>query len=82
MQADCPRCGHPHRGAHQTNGCGMTLEIALALRQFRAANGVRWKSKLRELWMRGADEGVLRQARNVVGPGGRRLEKIQRTYLS
>jgi hypothetical protein len=45
------------------------------LREYRLANGVRWKSKLRTLWTSGEDEGLLRQARNMIGP--RRIDKIE-----
>jgi hypothetical protein len=68
-------------GPHKVNGCGMTPELARALNAYRLANGKRWKGRLRLLWLRGHDEGELRQIRNVVGPGGRRLEKIEQTLL-
>lgn len=79
MQTDCPKCGHARNGPHRVNGCGMTAEIVEALRSFKRLHGAMWKHRLRLLWESGRDEGALRQARQVVGPGGRRLEKIQRT---
>ena len=80
MQADCPRCGHSRMGPHRNKGCGMTDTLFAALKAFRAKEGKRWKSILREVWFLGQDTGTLRELRNVVGPGGNRLEKIER-YL-
>ncbi len=50
------------------------------LRAFAKQHGRTWKSKLRTLWMRGADANepdghLLRQVRNRVGPSG--LEKVE-----
>jgi hypothetical protein len=45
-------------------------DIVEGLRQFRAEHGVQWKAKLRRLWSSGQDEGVLRRARNAIGPTG------------
>jgi hypothetical protein len=74
----CPRCGQMR--VHHPNGyyeCPVPREVTEALRQFRDDNGRRWKSKLRELWMQGADadDFLLRQARNMIGPT--RLDKIE-----
>jgi hypothetical protein len=57
----------------------MTDEQRDQLKQFAAQHGRNWKSKLRELWMRGADANepsghLLRQVRNQVGPSG--LDKV------
>lgn len=57
----------------------MRDELVEALRQFKKTNGKRWKSTLREMWFSGEGEGHLRELRNIVGPGGRRLEKIEKT---
>lgn len=48
----------------------LPLDVEAALREFAAAHGRTWKSKLRDLWTSGRDEGPLRQARNVLGPSG------------
>jgi hypothetical protein len=55
--------------------CPVPKEVIERLREYRLANGVRWKSKLRTLWTSGEDEGLLRQARNMIGP--RRIDKIE-----
>jgi hypothetical protein len=39
-----------------------------AMEQFALENGRNWRSKLRQLWNSGKDEGGLRLARNVYGP--------------
>ena len=44
--------------------------MVAALRQFRDLHGRKWKAALRSLWESGLDEGVLRQARNLIGPSG------------
>jgi len=46
------------------------VEVIERLKQFKAENGRLWKSKLRELWFTGADadDALLRQARNLIGP--------------
>ena len=49
-------------------------EVIEALRKFAAANGRCWKSKLRTLWNTGKDDGLLRQARNIIGPN--EIDKI------
>lgn len=46
----------------------ITDEQRRALREFADKHGVQWKARLREMWMRGQDEGHLRQVRNEVGP--------------
>jgi len=45
------------------------------LRQFAQENGRTWRAKLRHLWNIGQDEGLLRQARNTIGPSG--LDKVK-----
>jgi hypothetical protein len=49
-------------------------EILAALRSYKELHGRRWKSILLHLWESGQDEGVLRRARNIVGPSG--LDKL------
>jgi hypothetical protein len=73
----CPTCGemrgnHP-RGLYE---CPVPEAVIAALRAFRDKHGPRWKAKLCELWMQGedADDTLLRQARNMIGP--RRLYKL------
>lgn len=73
----CPTCGrmrifHPEAKLYQ---CPVPKEVIESLREYKRANGARWKAKLRELWTRGEDEGLLRQARNMIGP--RRIDKIK-----
>lgn len=73
----CPTCGvmrihHPHNAIYD---CPVPKEVTAALLAFKVANGLRWKSKLRSLWNSGNDEGLLRQARNMIGPS--RLDKIK-----
>lgn len=48
----------------------LTPNQVRALQEFARQHGRRWKSKLRMLWYRGKDEGVLRQIRNELGPQG------------
>lgn len=50
-------------------------DIYERLRQFAAENGRTWRAKLRRLWNTGKDEGLLRQARNIVGPS--KLDKLR-----
>jgi hypothetical protein len=52
-------------------------EIMERLKQFAKENGRNWKSKLRALWNTGKDEGLLRLARNTIGPSG--LDKVKFT---
>ena len=54
--------------------CPVPDEVIEQLRQFKKEHGIRWKAKLIHLWGSGKDEGLLRQARNMIGPG--RLAKI------
>lgn len=53
----------------------VSQEIIDELRSFANEHGRSWRSKLRRLWDAGGDTGLLRQARNVIGPSG--LDKIQ-----
>lgn len=74
---NCPICGqmrvfHPNNDYYT---CPIPTEVIERLRQFKAENGVRWKSKLRALWTAGHDDGLLRQARNMIGPN--QLDKIK-----
>lgn len=46
----------------------VSSEIIARLREFKAEHGRNWKAALRALWISGCDEGLLRQARNVIGP--------------
>jgi hypothetical protein len=62
-----------HPGARYYD-CPVPDEVLERLRRFRDENGVRWKSKLRALWTSGEDSGLLRQARNYIGPA--RIDKI------
>ena len=45
-------------------------EIIDELRKFANEHGRSWRSKLRRLWDSGGDTGLLRQARNAIGPSG------------
>ena len=71
MQRSCPRCNRPLL-AH--GECPVTDAMLGALRAYALDHGKRWKADLCELWMRGEDDGLLRQIRNIVGPS--RLYKI------
>lgn len=67
-QCNCLWCG---KRRFANNGiCGATDEMRLRIKQFADQNGRTWKSKLRALWTSGKDEGLLRQARNIIGPSG------------
>ena len=67
----CPTCGKPRMlHVRGPNVCSVPPEVTERLRQFSAENGKRWKSILSRLWLRGEDEGLLRQARNMIGPSG------------
>lgn len=63
----CPRCGHAHPGT-----CGVDDDMLETLRRFARAEGRCWKSRLVDLWSRGADadKPLLRRLRNVIGPSG------------
>jgi hypothetical protein len=67
MQRNCPRCGRHRLGRHATDGCPVTDEVLARLCEFAALHGKRWKITLINLWIRGDDEGLLRQARNMIG---------------
>lgn len=75
----CPTCGQMriHHPRNRLYECPVPRETTEALRAFKSANGVRWKSKLRDLWASGGDEDMpeLRQARNLIGPT--RIDKIR-----
>ena len=45
-------------------------EVVAAVIAFANANGRTWRAKLRSLWNSGRDTGLLRQARNTIGPSG------------
>ncbi len=67
----CPKCGK--LTLYHANGlyeCPVPAEVTDALRAFKARRGVCWKYKLRVLWASGADEDLLGQARNMMGPDG------------
>ena len=72
----CPTCGKMR--CHHTRGlyvCEVPPEVTTALKEFARTHGLRWKSALRDAWMRGDDVGSeLQQARNLIGPT--RLGKI------
>jgi hypothetical protein len=61
--------------------CPVPKEVTEALRQFKQIYGTRWKSILTNMWTNGTekasglDEGLLRQARNMIGPS--RLYKVR-----
>jgi len=46
----------------------VTEDIMERLVRFSLANGKTWKRKLCELWERGEEDDLLRQARNLIGP--------------
>lgn len=43
-------------------------DVQSEIKAFAEKHGVRWKSKLRDLWISGHDNGPLRWARNNIGP--------------
>lgn len=43
-------------------------DVIERVKRYKAENGRAWKSKLRSEWTRGTDSGLLRQARNYIGP--------------
>lgn len=78
-QCECRWCAA--RGPRFTGPvCPVTDEIRRRLRDFAKEHGRTWKSKLRWLWTSGKDEGLLRQARNIIGPSG--LDKITSAMLA
>lgn len=70
-QCECLWCGR-RRG---TAECAVTHEMRDALANFAREHGRTWKAALRALWNSGKDEGLLRQARNIIGPS--RLDRIK-----
>lgn len=56
-------------------GTNIPSGVIKALRTFRDLHGRKWKAALRALWDSGLDEGVLRTARNLIGPSG--LDKVR-----
>lgn len=76
MIQTCPKCGHMriNHPAQDKSVCPVPAEVTERLRQFKEENGKQWKAKLRRLWTSGQDEGLLRQARNYIGPS--RIDKI------
>lgn len=63
-QRKCPRCWN----AGIQHNCPVTDEIRQALRDYRDAHGRRWKSLLCDDWANGRTDGLLQQARNLIGP--------------
>lgn len=72
----CPTCGRM-RVFHERGlyACPVPYEVTERLREFARENGRTWKARLRHLWTVGQDEGLLRQARNMIGPT--RIGKIK-----
>ena len=76
----CETCGrmrcHHQMGYYK---CDLPADVIDALRRFKAANGPRWRAKLRGHWERACadlaepDRQLLQQARNVIGG---RLAKV------
>jgi hypothetical protein len=74
-QCECRWCG-----MRRLDGdCPVTDDIRRRLKVFAATQGRNWKAALRLLWLRGEDEGLLRQARNTIGPSG--LDRISPRLL-
>lgn len=74
---NCPTCGqmrvhHPNNDYYK---CPVRPEVIAALKAYKGANGVRWKSKLVAEWQSGNCSQELQEARNVIGP--RRLHKVK-----
>lgn len=73
----CPTCGQMrvwHPGNDLYN-CPTPKEAIEALRRYKAANGTRWKAKLKAAWKAKEDLGPdLEKARVAIGP--HRLHKI------
>lgn len=69
MQCKCRWCG-----CYGNRGTCVSDDVKGAVAKFAAEHGRTWKAALRELWLQGKDEGLLRQARNSIGP--RQLDKI------
>lgn len=65
-QCFCQWCGKPRIIA--MDECPVNDDIREAISMFARNNGRNWLSKLRDLWMTGNDDGLLRQARNTIGP--------------
>lgn len=78
----CPRCGSFNDQEHQEQGCRMTTRLLHYLREYRIAQGKRWKATLREIWFKGQDEGILRELRNAIGPGENRLEIVEKHLIA
>ena len=71
----CPTCGQMR--VHHPDGyhvCPVPKDVTEAIASFAYLHGKRWKFALVRLWTSGKDDGLLRQARNMIGP--RRLYKI------
>ncbi len=69
-QCQCHWCGS-RRGA---DDCPVTDSIRGRVAAFAAEHGRTWRAKLRSLWNSGKDDGLLRQARNIIGPNN--LDRI------
>ena len=54
---------------------GLDDRTFAALDRFARKNGRCWKAKLRDLWIRGKDDGALRIVRNKIGPSG--LDRVR-----
>lgn len=76
-QRDCQRCGRNHYAAGLT-GCPVSPEVVAAVADFAKTAGRTWRAQLRLLWATNGDvdKPLLRQARNVIGPGAE-LDKVR-----
>lgn len=63
-QCKCRWCG-----VYGNRGECIPDEVKSAIAAFAREHGRMWRSELRKLWESGKDEGALRVARNVIGPG-------------
>lgn len=71
-QECCQWCGRPMMVMTDPSfeDCSVHDELRERIARFASENGRTWKAKLRQLWTSGKDEGLLRQARNIIGPSG------------
>lgn len=74
MQCRCKWCGQ-----YGNRGDCVPEEVKARVAEFARENGRTWKSALRHLWIQGKDDGLLRQARNLIGPT--RLDGITAVML-
>jgi hypothetical protein len=75
-QCKCLWCGARKLGSSE---CRVGDDIRVRVKQFASEHGRTWKAALRHLWNTSQDEGLLRQARNSIGP--RQLDKISQHLL-